>query len=47
MYYFPQICRFLLFVEFWCFAMRLSCCEIWLSHRQNNIFVTKHLLAIN
>ena len=22
------------FPEFWCFAMRLSCCEIWLSHRQ-------------
>ena len=42
------MCGFLLFTEFWCFAMRFSgCCEIWLSHRQNNIFVAKHLLAIN
>ena len=42
------MCGFLLFTEFWCFATRFSgCCEIWLSHRQNNIFVTKHLLAIN
>ena len=42
------MCRFLLFTEFWCFATRFSgCYEIWLSHRQNNIFVTKHLLAIN
>ena len=42
------MCGFLLFTEFWCFAMRFSgCYEIWLSHRQNNIFVTKHLLAIN
>ena len=42
------MCGFLLFTEFWCFAMRFSgCYKIWLSHRQNNIFVTKHLLAIN
>ena len=42
------VCGFLLFTEFWCFATRFSgCYEIWLSHRQNNIFVTKHLLAIN
>ena len=42
------MCGFLLFMEFWCFAMRFSgCYEIWLSHRQNNILVTKHLLAIN
>ena len=39
---------FLLFTEFWCFAARFSsCCKIWLSHRQNNIYVEKHLLAIN
>ena len=30
MYYFPQICRFFLFAEFWCFATRLSYCEIWI-----------------
>ena len=42
------MCGFLLFTEFWCFATRFSgCYEIWLSHRQNNIFVIKHLLAIN
>ena len=42
------MCGFLLFTEFWCFATRFSgCYEIWLSHRQYNIFVTKHLLAIN
>ena len=41
------MCGFLLFTEFWCFAMRFSSCsEIWLSHRQNNIFVAKHLLAL-
>ena len=34
------MCGFLLFTEFWCLAMRFSgCYEIWLSHRQNNIFL--------
>ena len=34
------MCRFLLFTEFWCFTTRFSSCyEIWLSHRQNNIFL--------
>ena len=34
------MCGFLLFTEFWCFAMRFNgCYEIWLSHRQNNIFL--------
>ena len=42
------MCGFFLFTEFWCFATRFSgCYKIWLSYRQNNIFVTKHLLAIN
>ena len=34
------MCGFLLFTEFWCFATRFSgCYKIWLSHRQNNIFL--------